>query len=232
MKQKNIFTAIILTILFIPSVFTISLSQESRTFQLKDYNKVYLEGAFRVYLIQGNSPGLEIKASDSEAIDYVEVDNNEASLRLKITKKHFDFNRITLYITFKDLEKMVIHGGVRLKTNGSVKLNDFFLQVEGGASISMDMDARTVKVIGQGGVLFDMAGNTESIDLKLEGAGHVDAGELKSEVVNFSIEGVGTGRVYATRELNASLKGVGKVVYRGNPVVNKSIDGLGSVVED
>ncbi len=207
-------------------------NQESKTYTVKDFRKIYLEGAYRVYLQQGEKPGLEIKASDSEVFDYVKVENNESSLGLKITKNHFDFNRITLYITVKDLEKMVIQGGVKLKTRGILKLNDYYMQVEGGANIEMDLKAETVRLLGQGGVLFDLKGDTKTLDVKLEGAGHVSSSELLAEVVNFKIEGVGTGSVYATKELNASLQGVGKVVYKGNPVVNKSIEGLGTVSKD
>ena len=87
-------------------------------------------------------------------------------------------------------------------------------------------------VISEGGVLFHTEGVTESLDVKMYGTGHIDAGELQSRDVTFRIEGVGTGKVYATNSLNAVIKGAGKIRYKGDPVVSKVIEGLGSVEKE
>jgi len=234
MKHWNYLRTIVFLVA-IPLVAITSSGQnhpESRHYPLKEFKKVFLEGAYRIYLMQGDTAGLEIRASDSEVFDYVDVKNNESALSLKITKTHFDFNRITLYITVRDIEKMVIQGGAKLKTKGYLKLKDFYLQVEGGANIEMDIRAESLQLYGQGGVLVELTGESKTLDVNLEGAGHVNASELQSETVNFKIEGVGTGSVFASKELNAKLQGVGKILYRGNPVVYKSIEGLGSVSKD
>ena len=68
--------------------------------------------------------------------------------------------------------------------------------------------------------------------MKISGAGHVDADDLKAQNVDFKVEGFGTGTVYAVNKLNASIEGVGKVRYKGNPKVTQYIDGLGSVKRD
>jgi hypothetical protein len=235
MKYYNYVRIIALLFAFPFIVVTASMGQdqhETKNYPLKDFRKIYLEGAYHVYLIQGDEPSLEIKASDKEVYDYIKVENNESTLNLKITKNHFDFNRITLYITVRDLEKIIIQGGVKLKTKGYLKLKDFYLQVDGGANVEMDLKAQTVQLLGQGGVLFELNGEAKLLDVRLEGAGHINASELQADTVKIKIEGVGTCSVYAVKELNANLQGVGKVIYRGNPVVNKSIEGLGTVSKD
>ena len=234
MKQLNYLRTLMLLIV-VPIIAITSSGQDnpqSRKYPLNDFKKVYLEGSYRVYLIQGDTAGLEIRSNDADIFDLIEVNNNESALSLKVTRNHIDFSRVTLYITVKDLEKMIIQGGVNLKTKGYLKLNDFYVGVEGGANIDMDLKANHVQINGQGGVLVELSGESKVLDVKLEGAGHVNAGELKSETVNFRIDGVGTGSVNATKELNASLHGVGKILYRGDPVVNKNIDGLGTVARN
>ena len=91
------------------------------------------------------------------------------------------------------------------------------------------MKARDVEVIGEGGVLITLNGVADELSVKLSGAGHVDADELKADDVKVKIEGVGTGSVYATKKLYTEIDGVGKVWYKGNPEVTKDIEGLGSV---
>ena len=65
--------------------------------------------------------------------------------------------------------------------------------------------------------------------MRLAGTGHINAAELKASEVDFTIEGVGTGKVYAVNTLKATIKGAGKIRYIGNPDVRENIEGLGSV---
>jgi len=205
---------------------------ESKTYDVGEFTSIYLEGGYKVFLIQGNKNSVRVKASDDDVFDYIQVKNYSNELNIDLEPDHFDFDRIILYITFKDLEKLKIEGGVKLETKGYLDLNDFELYVAGGAKIEIDMKAEDVEIVGEGGVLFELDGVARSLDVRVSGAGHVDADELKTKDVNFKIEGVGTGSVYATETLNARIEGVGKLKYHGNPKVTKSIEGLGSVTRD
>lgn len=205
---------------------------ESKTYNIRDFTEIYLEGGYKIFLSQGDECSLTVKASDNDVFDVLKVRNEGEELHLKVEREHFDFDRINLYITFKDLKRIKIEGGVSLKTKGYLDLKDFFMHVEGGAKIELDMKARNVQIIGEGGVLFELDGVAESLDVKVSGAGHVDASELKSKDVSFKIEGVGTGSVYATETLFARIDGVGTIKYRGDPKVTKEIEGLGKVKRD
>ena len=232
MKLVGLFSAFILIL----SSTMISAQNDddrnSRTYELNDFNEIELEGGYRVYLIQGNENSLMVRASDDDVFDYLKIGNSSQSLKLKVDREHFNFDRISLYITFKELERIDIEGGVKLKTKGYLDLNDFAVHVEGGAKIELDMKAEDVEIVSQGGVLFELDGVAETLDVKVSGAGHIDASELKTKDVTFRVEGVGTGSVYATEKLYAQIEGVGKVKYRGNPQVTKNIEGLGTVTSN
>ncbi|MCD6355185.1 MAG: DUF2807 domain-containing protein [Prolixibacteraceae bacterium] len=221
------------TLLISTSVFSANDTDwESKTYDLSNFSEISLEGGYKVYLTQGDKNSLTVKASDAEVFDYLKVKNDTHSLLLKIDRKHFDFERVVLYITFKSLEKINIHGGVRLETEGYLNLDDFYMDVEGGAKIKLRMKAEDVRIISEGGVLFDLNGIAKSLNVRISGAGHVNAEELKTEDVIFRIEGVGAGSVYATKTLDVKIEGVGKLKYRGNPRVTKDVEGLGSVTKD
>lgn len=204
---------------------------DTRTYQVQPFTKIYLEGAFKVILEQGSQSGLRIK-TDEDNFRYIDVHSDAQSLNLKVTKKHFDFGELILYITFKDLEKLVIEGGIKLETKGYIDLKDFYLHVEGGASIEMNVKADHFKLIGQGGVKFELDGIVNELDASIAGAGYLNAVDLKTKKTNFKIEGVGAGSVYATDMLNASISGVGKIRYKGDPQVHKKIEGIGIVSND
>lgn len=203
----------------------------TRTYQVKPFTKIYLEGTFKVILEQGSQSGLRIK-TDEDNFKYIDVQTDAESLSLKILKKHFDFDKLVLYITFKDLEKLEIQGGISLETKGYVDLKDFYLRVEGGANIEMKMKANKIDVIGEGGVKFEFDGVANELNASMSGAGYLDAIDLKTKRCDFKIEGVGAGTVNVSEMLNATISGVGKIRYKGDPQVFKKIEGIGLVSSD
>jgi len=202
-----------------------------RTYSIQPFTKIYLEGTYKVILEQGTQCGLRIK-TDEDNFKYIDVQSDAESLSLKIVKKHFDFDELILYITFKDLEKLVIEGGINLETKGYIDLKDLYLHVEGGANIEMNIKAKRIDVAGQGGVKFEFDGIADELISSISGAGYLDASDLKTKKCDIKIEGVGAGSVYATESLNATISGVGKIKYKGDPQIYKKIEGIGVVSRD
>jgi hypothetical protein len=232
MKTKQFVTFFSLLVMLLVSVNVDAQCDKnwaSKTYKVGDFKEVYLEGGYKVFLIQGDENKIVVKASDEDAFDCLRVKRVAGELRLKVKQDHFDFSRVVLYITFKELEHVKIEGGVKVETKGYLDLNDFEMYVAGGAKVEMEMKADNVRITGEGGIYFELKGVAKSLDVKITGAGHVNAERLKAKNVSIKIEGVGTGSVYATETLFAKIEGVGKVSYKGHPKVTKSIDGLGSV---
>lgn len=206
-------------------------NDNTRTYQIAPFSKIYLEGTFKVVLEQGNHERLEIK-TDEDNYENISVDSDRTSGTLKIVRKHFNFEEITLYLTFVNLEQLVIKGGLSLDTRGYVDLKDFDLHVEGGACITMNLKVDNIKVTGAGGVKFEFNGIAKELDAKISGAGYLNAIELKARKVDFSIEGLGAGSVYATDILYAKVSGLGKIRYRGEPQVFRKVEGFGRISQD
>jgi len=228
MKSTILFTTII-------SLFATAIQAQNdedwntREYKVDEFSEIYLEGGFRVLLIQGDENKVVVKASDSDVFEYLQVKEWGNELRIDIEPDNIKFDRIALYITFKELEKLHIEGGVKVRTEGFLDLKDFDMYVAGGAKIDLAMKADDVKIVGEGGVLFDLEGVANNLNVHLSGAGHVDANDFRVKNAAFHIEGVGTGSVHATETLYAKIEGVGKVSYKGHPKVTKEVDGLGTV---
>lgn len=205
---------------------------ESKTYHIGSFSRVFLKGSFRVFLLQEASCGLTVKTTDEDVFDDLIVEDAGNELRIEMDREWYNYDRINLYISFPDLEKLKIEGGANVKTNGYLDLNHVFLHVEGGAKIDLKLKAEEVRVVGEGGVLFELNGVTDRLEVSISGAGHVDARELKARDVVFRIEGFGTGSVHAVKNLDVTINGVGKVRYKGDPKVSQYIDGLGSVKRD
>lgn len=228
--MKTLFLITSIALLFVSNTFAQSDEDwHSKEYELGNFSEIYLEGGYRIHLIQGDENKVLVKAYDSDVFDYLQIKEWGKELRIDIKPNHIKFDRIALYITFKDIEKLYIEGGVKLYTKGYLDLNDFEMYVAGGAKIDMEMKADDVSITGEGGVMFKLKGIAKSLAIKLSGAGHVNAEAFKVKAASFKIEGVGTGSVYATETLSAKIEGVGKISYRGNPTLSKNIEGVGSV---
>lgn len=200
-----------------------------RNYPVDNFDKVYLEGNYRVYLYQSQKPFLKIEAPSDDMYDAIDVDSDGSSLKLSVRKNHFNLNRIELSIGFPSLKELHISGGIKLTTDGYLNTGDLDIMLEGGANVDMSLKAGNINVKSEGGVILEMRGVAESLAVKVSGAGHVNARELTAKDVIFRIEGVGFGSVYATNLLDVRIEGVGKVTFKGQPEVKRIIQGLGSV---
>jgi hypothetical protein len=229
--MKKIF--VLATLLIISAFWVVSAQNDrdwqSKVYNLGEYSTVRLEGGFRVYLIQGDHYEVKVKTPDSDVFDKLRITNSGGKLSVKVNQSIFDYTRVNLYFTFKELSELEIEGGVNLKTNGYLDLKDFSTSVKGGATIELNMKAQKVKFIGEGGFILEIKGVSDFLDLSISGAGHISAAEMKSKDVKFAIYGFGTGSVNPIQSLDATIEGVGMIKYKGTPKVNQNIDGLGSV---
>lgn len=219
-------------------IITVNLSAQNdsdwdtREYNIDNFSAIYIEGAYKVFLTQGNECALTVKTPEDYTLDKLNVENRGEELRVVIDRDFINYERIHLYISFKSLEKIKVKGGLNLHTDGYLDLNDLLVHVEGGAKIDLELKARDVEINGEGGVLVELNGVAERLNVRLSGAGHVNAKQLRVNHARFLIEGVGTGLVHAVETLYAKIEGVGKIRYIGNPKVTRDIEGLGSVKRD
>ena len=229
MKSKIFITMLVVSIFSVTALAQEEQDWPSKTYEVGEFTQIRLEGGFKVYLIQGDECEVTVKTTNADVFDNIKINNNQKEVFIQMDASIFEYRRVSLYITFKTLEKLKIEGGVNLYTNGFLDLNNFSVHIEGGANVDLDMKAVNVDVYGEGGFIFELKGVAERLNVTIKGAGHVSANELKTKDVSFIVAGFGTGSVYATKSLYAKIEGVGKLRYKGDPKIDQYIDGLGSV---
>jgi len=202
-----------------------------RNYQVGNFERIYLEGNYRVYLYKSNQPFLKVEAPSDDMYDAIKVDSDGGALKLSVSKTRFYLNRIDLHIGFPDLREIEVNGDIKLTTDGYLDVKDLYVLVEGAANVDMSLKSQNIRVKCEGGVILELRGVTNSLDVKVSGAGHANARELNAKEVTFRVEGVGFGSVHATEILDVKIEGVGKVTYKGNPEIKRIISGLGKVEE-
>jgi len=227
---------LLLMILFGSSLLTVSHAQvpddkNMRNYQVSNFERIHLEGNYRVYLYRSEKPFLKVEAPSDDMYDAIKVDSDGEALKLSVTKTRFYLNRIELHIGFSTLREIEVYGDIKLTTDGYLDVKELYLLVEGAANVDMSLKSQNTRVKCEGGVILELRGVTDNLEVKVSGAGHVNARELISKEVTFRVEGVGFGSVHATDLLDVRIEGVGKVTYIGNPEIKRIIEGLGKVEE-
>lgn len=183
-----------------------------QTRNLPAFTSISSDGVFNLKVSVGEAQSVKL-SSEEENLDRVgtEVVNGELKLTFKNKSKNYNSkDGISVLISLPNLSKMRIKG-VGPTEIKHIKSDEFELNYEGVGMVKA-------------------SGKVKTFSLNANGVGKVDAHELKSQIANVSLNGVGEASVYASDTLNASLNGIGSMVYYGKPPhLNKTVNGLGKV---
>jgi hypothetical protein len=183
--------------------------EQNRT--VTPFNAIRTQGALIVEVEVGPAYSIKVKGDDKYLAKVVtDISGDE----LLISYKEKNYMRISdelkVTITMPALTKFKMEGAGKTTLN-NVAGDRFDLNYEG---------------VG----LLKVSGKVNSFRLRSQGVGFVDAKDLRAEVVDATVEGIGSVSVYASEKLKASVNGIGSLNYYGNPKsIHKTVDGIGGV---
>jgi hypothetical protein len=122
------------------------------------------------------------------------------------------------------LSNLLIMGAARVQITG-LRTEQLAVDLRGTGEMriaSLDAGHLDVRLPGAGAVR--AAGRATEQTITINGAASYDAGELKSQRVKATLQGLGSAIVWAVEELDATIRGVGEVSYYGAPTVRKLVD--------
>lgn len=200
---------------------------------VSDFNKIVLNGAGDMTIIQGSVEALEIEAEDN-IIDNITSEVQNGTLEIGYdadswADRILPTKTIKYTITVKELEKVVINGAVQLK-NEKLDAERFELSINGAGQFTFDfLTAKELEVEIAGGASVEMVGAVERQDVVINGAGNYDAENLVTKDTEITFNGAGNASVWATDTLDMTINGAGNIDYYGLPQVSQSITGLGNI---
>ncbi|MCU0447957.1 MAG: DUF2807 domain-containing protein [Microscillaceae bacterium] len=227
--MKNLFLkSFLFSIILIISY--LAQAQDSETRNLTGFNRLDLQGAAEIILIQGKTESAKIEAQNIPLSHiYTEVRNQTLYISLK---KHTSYRNLKLkiYLTFRQLTAISSNGAINLTSESPIQANDFLVDFSGAGNMDLKINTQTLKLKSSGAGNMEVSGKADYQEIILSGAGNVEAFDLVSRAAEVELNGVGNVDVNVTKELTAELNGMGSIRYKGNPG-SKSIrkNGLGSV---
>jgi hypothetical protein len=206
-------------------------TEVSESRQVGAFNKIEIDGVFRVFLRQGNHEALTIEADQAIAQHIIsQVQNETLILKMEDNSDFGDIDPIKVYITVRDLQSLSNKGVGTIKCEQALKLDQFMLSCEGVGAIDLQLSANRLVVKSETVGAITLAGKVTEADITHNGVGVLQAFELLARNLKLSSNGVGAAEVYASESIDINASGIGSVQYKGNPAT-KTIksEGIGKV---
>lgn len=187
-------------------------SNETISFDLKDFNTIEFVGAWNVEIKQGSAYKVEVEGPGN-LLGEIEFNQKGKDLTARNNYKGgFGKDTFTIRMTIPELEGITIAGGADLTFDGFTG------------------ETLTVTLAGAGRIrAFDS--EYKQLNVICAGAGQMDFTDLKSRDADINLSGAGEVLVNMDGgELSGSISGMGSVKYEGR-VSNESmrVSGLGEV---
>jgi hypothetical protein len=143
---------------------------------------------------------------------------------LPVLETRVEGDRLVIRPTEKAIKPVV---GIVIKATAP---NIESVQCAGAASVALEgvaNDKLVLVLTGAGKAL--VSGSTAALDVTMNGAGSLEAGDLQAKTAEIEINGAGEADVHVLENLKVVIKGTGKVRYAGDPEVERSVIGIGTI---
>lgn len=213
-------------------------------YQFSGFDRIKIQGPFKVYITQGNEESVKLLASP-EVIGHVAATVGSHTLKVRNKyeswswgpKRWFRKNdpwnsheeKGTVYITVRDLNSITISGSVDVTFTDPIATPALAIRLRGSANLSGNITTQklTSKISGSGRI--KLAGSATDARIRLSGSGNFSASQLVTENATVRISGSGHASVNANNQVNAALHGSAKLNYTGTATINTTKSGSASV---
>jgi phage shock protein PspC (stress-responsive transcriptional regulator) len=206
----------------------------ARTYNLGKFNKIYLQGAYKVIVKQGSD--FQVEATGPRDLTdnlTINVRNNELQAKIKdFRARRFlnsDYHDIVLHITAPDLSAIRLGGAIAATVDG-FNNDHLAIKMSGASSARVNSSPRTVKADLSGACELTLHGEATKLTAEASGASEINAHNFISKEAIVKTTGSSDVRVHVTENLEANASGVSSIAYTGTPThVNEKKGTLSSI---
>ncbi|OIO83743.1 MAG: hypothetical protein COW32_01550 [Candidatus Aquicultor secundus] len=205
---------------------------KTETRDVRNFNRISLDGMGNLIIKQGDTESLKIEAEDNILPQIITAVNNG---QLDISFKRAGFpirlvpsKPINFFVTVKNLNGIDLSGVANIK-EAKIKTDTMDLSTSGSSDVTLNIEANELTSRSSGSTKFNMSGTVDRQQVDISGSGTYSAADLASQDCGVTISGSGSCTVRASGTLDVRISGSGEVSYIGNPSVAQSISGSGTV---
>ncbi|WP_143959833.1 head GIN domain-containing protein [Litoribacter populi] len=214
-------------------LISVGFAQGTETRQVESFSKIKTGGSWNVYIQQGDREEVRLESKNIE-LSKIKTEVQGDELNVYLEKGNYNNVRLTVFITFRNLESLTFGGSGNLISEGDIVADELKVAL-GGSGDARFQDIRadhlSLKMSGSGNV--HIAGGTVGeLKVNQSGSGNFKGMNLQADGVNITKAGSGNTEITANSSLEVSSSGSGNIAYQGNPSINQvKIAGSGKLVK-
>lgn len=209
-------------------------SAAERGYSVTDYDRIRVDGPYKVTLATGRSPGARAHGAQG-AIDALSVEVQGRTLIVRRNSQAWGGNpgkpvgAVEVRLTGYGLRAATLNGAGSLAID-KLQGQNIDLAVAGSGLLkvaAIEADRLSVTVIGNGRA--EVAGKAAIAQLGVRGTGGIDGAKLVAKDVRIIADGPGDIKVNATGAAIVTSNGAGNVIVEGRPACTIKATGSGTV---
>jgi hypothetical protein len=205
-----------------------------RTYSITDFDRVQVDGPYRVVLTTGRSSAARAEGS-TEALDHVSIDVQGGTLRVRRNRSAWGAppsggsGPVTVTLTTRDLRNAAVVGSGSLDVDRAKGLRvDLSVSGSGRLNVgSVESDNLIVGLLGGGRIT--LAGRTKQLKATVQGSGDLAASGLTADDAQIASDTAGNVAVAVARTAKVTATGAGDVEIIGSPTCTVQAKGSGQV---
>jgi phage shock protein PspC (stress-responsive transcriptional regulator) len=192
----------------------------TRTFDVRDFDKIEAHGTNRINLIQGENFSVSATGPEDD-INELKLTNENGSL-LAYREDRFRIcifcrqHEVTIDVTMPDLSFVDASGASRV-TSSDFVVDNFTLEASGASRADIKLSANQIKIDLSGASTADLIGQANGMNFKISGASRLNADQFTTSIAEGRTSGASKAFLWVNDELHVTASGASKVRYKGQP---------------
>ncbi|MEJ2880756.1 head GIN domain-containing protein [Pedobacter sp. GR22-6] len=184
---------------------------------VKPFDKIKVEGAFKLVLTQDSSYQIRIQA-DSAIMKHVRADVSGGELKVQLgDKKYCGTDSIIVYAGIGVLKELDTEGAVKVAGEGRIYADDLKFEFSGTSNVSLDLSVRKLETKIDGVAELKLIGQAGTHDLDSKGTVKINAFDFVAGIYDIDMDGTAKANVNVLNELKVKTSGATEIYYKGNP---------------
>ena len=195
----------------------------TKNIEISDFDEIYVEDIFEIYLIQDTVCKIEVKGG-SNVIPNLEF-NIDENKKLTINDNNSvrwsrNYDKIELYISVDTLRFLRLSAPSNIVSQNTLITPELkIFSIADFAEIELDLNCNNCYVVNSGtsGGIINLSGETNSFTFWARASLQINAENFIANYVTVKSESIGDCSIYVNKELSVEILRSGNVYYKGNP---------------
>lgn len=188
--------------------------------EMKSFHSISVSNAIDVYISQGGEESLAVSASDQSLIKSIRSEVSNGTLKIWVEGNKWNKNKQNLkaYISFKELDKLGIHGACNVYFVDQIKSDNLKIDMSGASNLKGSLSIDKLVVFLSGASDIKLSGNSNTVQINASGASSLKGFEFVVENCQAIVSGATDIKLTVNKEITGNASGASSVQLKGNAV--------------